>query len=341
MLSVENVSLQLGDLRLCDVTFDVQGGDYFVLLGASGAGKTAILEIIAGLRRTTQGRIRFNNIDITNCPIQRRKIGLVYQDHALFPHLTVARNIAYSMNGARALELARDFGVEHLLARMPGTLSLGESQRVALARALASGPEILLLDEPMASLDPQARAGIRPLLRRLHANGQMIIHVTHDYEEALALATRVAILEDGRICQMGSVEQVFHHPKSRFVASFVGIRNFFHGNLQQTGESASFQTAGGTLFHLLTDYPTGSGCVVFESKDVTLSLTAPQGSARNVFRGRVADLETIRLGVEVTVDIGVPIHAALTRDSVRQMHLAVGSEVFASFKSSALRYIPE
>src|ERR1035437_9580475 len=109
----------------------------------------------------------------------------------------------------------------------------------------------------MASLDTQARVGIRSLLRRLHANGQTIIHVTHDYEEALALATRVAVLEDGRICQIGSVEQVFHQPQSRFVASFVGIKNFYHGQLTQTGESATFLTPEGLLFHLSTDCPTG------------------------------------------------------------------------------------
>lgn len=349
MLRVESLSLQLGEFRLRDVTFNVDSREYFVLLGASGAGKTAILELIAGLLRPDQGRLWLQDREITHEPIQSRRLGLVYQDHSLFPHLPVWKNIAYPLRCARfagnlrqhSEQLASEIGAQNLLDRMPATLSLGESQRVALARALATRPDILLLDEPMASLDTQARAGIRSLLRRLHANGQTIIHVTHDYEEALALATRVAVLEDGAICQIGSIDQVFHHPKSRFVASFVGIRNFFHGQLTQTGESATFLTPEGLLIHLSTDCPTGVGCVVFESKDVTLSSAAPAGSARNVFKGRIIDVETVRLGVELTVDIGLPIHAALTRESVQRMQLAAGVDVFASFKSSAIRYIPE
>ena len=332
---------QLDSFRLENASFAVQAGEYFVLLGESGAGKTVVLELIAGLLSPDTGVIQLHGETITTKRIQDRNISLVYQDHALFPHMTVRRNIAYAIprQPQRTEELAAMVGATDLLDRSSATLSLGESQRVALARALATEPQILMLDEPLASLDPQAKTGIRSLLRRLNAAGQTIIHVTHDYQEALALASTVAVLEGGGISQVGSPDDVFHHPKSAFVANFVGLKNFFRGHLtRDQGTTGLFRT-GDLAFAVSADAADGPGCIVFESKDVTVSRERPSGSARNSFSGTVMDSEPVRLGVEVSVDIGVTVFASVTKGSATEMKLGPGETVWVSFKSTAIRYM--
>jgi molybdate/tungstate transport system ATP-binding protein len=342
MLRIEGLTKELGSFKLDNISFEVEPGDYFVLLGESGAGKTVILEMISGLLPPDAGTVRMDGKDITHDRIQSRGIGLVYQDHALFPHMSVRKNIAYPIRDkSTSVEaLAEMVGATDLLDRDPTTLSLGESQRVALARTLATKPRILMLDEPLASLDIKAKAAIRSLLRRLNADGQTIIHVTHDYEEALALASKVAVLEATSICQIGTPDEVFHHPKSSFIANFVGIKNFFHGELAACEGVATFRTQG-VEFTVSTDAPTGRGAVIFESKDVTLSPDEPHGSARNCFQGTIVDVEPIHLGFEVCVDIGVHLYASVTKASMDQMELRNGKPVWIGFKSTAVRYIEE
>jgi molybdopterin-binding protein len=321
----------------------VEEGDYFILLGESGAGKTVVLELIAGLLTPGHGRILMGGRDLARVPVQERRLGLVYQDRALFPHLTVRGNIKYALarrERCRVEACAAQVGASGLLDRMPGTLSLGEAQRVALARALVRHPRLLLLDEPLASLDAPSRTAIRSLLRRLNAGGQTIVHVTHDYEEALALASRVAVLENGRIVQSGSPEEVFHRPRSRFVAGFTGVKNFFRGRVHAEGEQQWFLLPG-ARFALPPGHAPGHGCIVFESDAVTVSPDEPRGSARNVFQGAITDAETVPKGVELTVDIGLPVHALVTAASFRQLGLAPGRSVWISFKSTAIRFIPD
>jgi len=353
MLRVEGVCKSLGSFAVRDISFEVRRGDYFVLLGASGAGKTVILEILAGLIRPDAGRILLDGEDITAESLQRRPIGLVYQDQALFPHLSVYGNIAYGLRcrrwkrseiRRRVNHVAEAVGVKDLLDRLPDSLSGGEAQRVALARTLVTEPQCLLLDEPISSLDIKARTRMRALLRRLNRAGQTIIHVTHDYEEAISLASRVAVVQDGTIVQVDAPEQIFRRPRSRFVAHIVGIRNFFSGRLQrgegQNGQLARFVTAGPT-FSILTDATGGEGHCVLSSDAVVISNTSSDSSARNVFKGSVVDLAPVRLGVEVVVDIGVQLSALVTAESVRKLDLYCGKEVWISFKASALEFIGE
>ena len=206
---------------------------------------------------------------------------------------------------------------------------------------MATGPRCLLLDEPLSALDSGARGRMRSLLRRLNRGGQTVLHVTHDYEEAISLASRVAIMEEGRISQVGTREEVFHHPRSEFVARFVGIRNFFRGKLEAPRareESREFVTAG-AVFRVLTDAPGGPGHLMVRSEDVTVSDSRPHTSARNTFEGSIVDLAPARLGVEVTVDIGVELSALITAGSVEELGLECGKRVFASFKASAARFI--
>ncbi len=350
MLRVEKLTVAVGAFMLRDVSFTVPDGSYFVLLGASGVGKTVLLEALAGLAPLDSGRIVLDGEDITRKRMQRRGMGLVYQDQALFPHLTVRRNIAYGAGGDTAKRnstvaaLAALVGVDHLLARLPDTLSGGEAQRVALARALATEPRLLLLDEPLSALDIQARSAMRALLRRVHRNGQSVIHVTHDYEEALSLATHVAILEGGSIAQVGTPSEVFQHPRSEFVARFIGIRNVFSGTLaphaEDDKETALF-TSDGVSFRIMTGADPGRGMMIVRSEDVTLSMHAADSSAQNCFRGRITDIAPAPLGLEVFVDVGVEMAALVTSASVERLALKPGCDVWLSFKASAARFLEE
>jgi molybdopterin-binding protein len=352
MLKVDGLSKKLGRLNLQNVSFEVRKGGYFVLLGESGIGKTVILEMIAGLTTPDSGRITVDGRDVTGEPVQKRSIGIVHQDLALFPHMTVRDNIAYPLRSrGEKLEtvnrtvnqLADMVGASAFLDRRPGTLSGGEASRVAVARALALRPTVLLLDEPLGSLDASAKASMRALLRRVSAGGQTaaIVHVTHDYEEAMALADTVGVLENGTLSQIGTPDEVFHHPRSRFVADFVGIRNFFKGwILNSKSGLAEFQSEG-LEFHVSTESADGAGFLMLRSEDIVVSLEKPSGSARNVFGGTIMDMEPVRLGVELSVDIGVRIFAVVTGKSVEDMKLRIGSRVWTSFKSTAARFLPE
>jgi molybdate/tungstate transport system ATP-binding protein len=351
MLRVEGLSKKLGDFSISGVSFDVAEGEYFVLLGASGVGKTILLETITGIIPADEGRIVLEGRDITRERIQRRRIGLVFQNQALFPHMSVRGNIEYGLRSGRVGRgatagrveaIARDLEITGLLGRRPETLSGGEAQRVALARALVTEPACLLLDEPLASLDIAARSGMRALLRRLNRNGMTMLHVTHDYEEAISLATRIGVMERGTIAQTGSPRKVFSRPDSEFVARFVGIKNFFPGRLVRSGGSgdAVFESGGLNLV-LMSDAQQGDGHVVIRSEDVTVSTESSPSSARNVFEGTVLDIFPVRLGVEVIVDAGVEIAALVTAESVERLGLDCGSRVYVHIKASAVRFIEE
>jgi len=351
MLSVEHLDITVNTFTLRDISFSVETGDYFVLLGASGVGKTLLLESLAGLAPIDRGSVCWDEQDLTHLRIQQRNMGLVYQDQALFPHLTVLHNILYGMPRAKesraehiaaAHKLSKDVGVEHLLHRYPETLSGGEAQRVALARALATQPRCLLLDEPLASLDSHARIALRALLRKINREGQTIIHVTHDYEETLSLATHIGIMEQGTLVQTGTPLQVFQHPVSEFVARFIGIRNVFQGTLEASDppqQDTALFTSNAMHFHVLTDATPGEGLLLVRSEDVTLSLEQPASSAQNSYRGTVTDIAPARIGVEVSVDIGVAITALVTSDSVQRLALQPGSSLWVSFKASAARFL--
>ncbi|MDP2361858.1 MAG: ABC transporter ATP-binding protein [bacterium] len=353
MLRLEQLDIRLGGFALRGIDLDLHEGEYLVLLGASGTGKTVLLETLAGLHRPAGGCIRLDGRDITMEPIQSRSMALVYQDQALFPHMTVRQNVAYSLAGRGLGHAAREeilgglatvTGIADLMGRRPATLSGGEAQRVALARALARHPRYLLLDEPLASLDCDARSGLRSLLRNLHRSGHTILHVTHDFEEALALATRVAVLEDGRIVQAGPPAEVFRHPRSRFVARFTGIRNVLRGRLESCDEDG--MTMGrfhveGLTFSVMTEDEGGRGCLMFRGEDVYLAVERPRAELPNLYPGRVRDLVPARGGVEVEIDIGIAIHALLDEGLVRQLGLAAGREVWTSLSSTAGRFIGE
>lgn len=224
MLSVNSISLKAGSFAIRNLSFEVRKGEYFFILGRSGSGKSMTLEAIAGLRKIHEGTIVLHEREITRLALNQRKVGLVFQSLALFPHLSVAQNIAFplrqmkmttSMMDRTTREMAERLAISDLLNRRPGSLSGGEHQRVALARTLVMKPNILLLDEPLSSVDILLKEELIEVLKDIHQTGQTILHVTHDYYEVKALADRIAIMENGQIMQTGTRDEIIQNPRCR------------------------------------------------------------------------------------------------------------------------------
>lgn len=350
-LELKHISKKFGAFALNDINISLGDGEYFVLLGHSGAGKSLILETIAGLVSPVSGEVWLNNRDITSDKIQYRRIGLVFQDLAIFPHLNVAANIAFPLQrrGVSRAEIDKEVmrqadctGIAHLLQRRPETLSGGELQRVALARTLAMKPHCLLLDEPLSSLDIQMQDDLRKLLRSINQMGTTILHVTHHFEEAISLATRVAVLDKGNMLQQGTPDEVFHHPKSKFIADFTGIKNFFKVNLtSKPGDELAKAVIPGTglSFVLLNVIGLSSGSILIRSTDIILSETSTGLSTANNLPGTVLEIIPSGYGYEVLLDVGIPLYVQITKASQEKLGLINGKQVWACFKAPAVRLI--
>lgn len=350
MLRLENIHKTLGQFSIKGLNLEVTRGDYFVLLGSSGAGKSVVLELIAGLQHPDIGDIVFNNTIINHFKPCKRPFGMLFQDYALFPHLSVSGNIAFPLKiqktdpkiiHLRILELAEKLEINHLLNRQPETLSGGEKQRVALARALARQPEILLLDEPLSSLDVQLKMQIRPLLKKLNREGQTIIHVTHDYEEAIALANKVAVMEHGKIVQTGATADIFQHPESKFVASFIGEQNFFEASIHDNpGHDTMLALAGNVAFKLFTQAKSGKGFILLRRKNIIISSKPTDINTLNNFEGTITDISPSRHGFEIVVDIGIPIHVAISEETCINSGFKIGNAAWISIKASSIKFYP-
>ena len=242
-LTVAGVSKAYGETTaLADVTLDVDDGEFFTLVGPSGCGKTTTLRLIAGFEEPTSGSVRFGDREMRGVPPEERGVGVVFQNYALFPNMTVAENVGYGLRFtdppggvsadervARLLDLVDLGGMGD---RNPDRLSGGQQQRVSLARAIAPGPRLLLLDEPMSALDAQLRERLRLTVREIQTElGITTVYVTHDQEEALAISDRVAVMRGGRVEQVGAPREVYRRPASRFVAEFVGDNTVFEGRV--------------------------------------------------------------------------------------------------------------
>ncbi len=342
MLVLNKIEKKYTSFHLKDISLSVEKGDYFVLLGESGAGKSIILEIIAGLIKPNTGSVVLNGKDITDLKIQKRKIGLLFQDYAVFPHMKVKDNIAYSVKKHKTAsdvnkvvkELATKVSIDYLLNRRPETLSGGELQRVALARTLAFEPELLLLDEPLSSLDIHLRDELRSLLRKLNKDGISIIHVTHDYEEAISLATKVGIINDGRIIQTGTPKEVFHNPQSKFVAHLTGVKNFYNAEIIHENKVL---LEGKTEITILPTTKRGKACLYFRAEDVVLSLSKLESSIANQLNGNITDIIPSTNGMEIVVDVGIKVIVLISNQSCEAMRLDVGKQIWLGIKASALK----
>jgi molybdate transport system ATP-binding protein len=333
-----------------DVAFTAAAGEVVALLGPSGAGKTTVLRALAGLVPLAAGRVALDTTVLedtdtgTWVPPERRSLGVVFQDALLFPHLSVLDNVAAGLRfggtsraaaRARAGEWLARVGIADLATARPAALSGGQAQRVALARALATRPRLLLLDEPLSALDVATRTDVRRELRRHLASFHGVrLLVTHDPIEALALADRLIVLEDGRIVQSGAPLDVTAEPRSRYVADFVGV-NWLRG--VAAGDAVTV-ASGGTI--VVPDAPPGDVFVVIHPRAVALHRKAPEGSPRNVLRGTIVAADDEGTRVRVRVALPFPLVAEVTRGAATELGLDRGGEVWVTIKATEITAYP-
>lgn len=348
MIRIKDLSINLGEFHLKNINLSISDREYFVILGPTGAGKTVLLECIAGLNRIKQGEIWVDQNEITHLTPEERNVGYVPQDYVLFPFLTVADNIAFGLRQAkyskneiqeRVKTLAGLMAIVHLLNRDTRSLSGGEKQRVALARALAPSPKILLLDEPLSSLDLQTAKYLRLELRQIHNElGVTTIHITHDQTEAEEIANRIGILNMGRLEQVGEPEEVFFHPGNEAVSDFIGSPNILECDCcNYLGEGLMEVYCGGLRIVLPHDGNSVERIALFP-RDIYISDTQPPGPHMNRFKGTITEIKssgtTVRLGVKSGAN---PLQAEIPRDIFEDMDLAVGKEVFLIFKLKRIK----
>jgi len=332
------------------ITLQVKKGEYFVILGPTGAGKTLLLETIAGFYIPDRGEVWIEGENMTIVPPEKRQIGFIYQDYSLFPHMTVEQNIAFGLKLLKTFtsETTRKrvqgimdwLSIAHLAHRYPSTLSGGEQQKVAIARAIAIEPSVLLLDEPLSALDRRTQDYVREELKRVKERlGITMIHVTHDQTEAAMLADRIAVMMQGRIMQVGTPDEIFNKPLNEDLADFVGIENILHGDVRtnEKGVAAITLATGGTIF-AVSEYHDGAVKAFVRPEDIILSESrGADSSARNVMSGRITGLRDIGPLTRVKLDTGLV--ALITKQSRESLGLQIGQEVYATFKATSVHVV--
>ena len=342
-LAVTGLAGQAGTFRLGPVSLTVAPGQVLAVLGPSGAGKTMLLETIAGLRPHRSGTIRLAGADITAWPPEQRRIGLVFQDAALFPHLSVAENIRFGPRATRQApaadldSLLRSLGITPLAARAPRSLSGGERQRVALARALAINPALLLLDEPLSALDQPTREDMRALLQQLLADLDIpAIHVTHDRDEALSISDHLALITGGQLRQTGPTSQVTAAPADPDTARLLGWTEL------GPGTAANGTVQAGQLL-LPGAAPTGIQGpirIFYRPEDLTLSTPSAGASAAAGLTAPIRQILPTRPLARITLASDPPITALLLHRDLETLHLHAGKPVTATFPPAGIRIFP-
>ena len=335
---------------LKDVSLEILAGEFVCFLGPSGCGKTTLLRAIAGLDIQTSGRIFQAGKDISALPASKRDFGIVFQSYALFPNLSVAANVGYGLASrgvakveirTRVVDLLQLVGMPESAHKYPAQLSGGQQQRVALARALALSPGLLLLDEPLSALDARVRAHLRSEIRQLHQRLEVTtIMVTHDQEEALTMADRIVVMNQGMIEQVGTPTEVYRKPRSAFVADFVGTTNFLPAVVTGTSQ---VRYAGIELACELDVRPGVGHDVTLAVRPEDIAVRAVQASTPNAFAVRIADVEFLgafcrtKLAVE---GCAAPIVADFSINLMRDLGVAVGNDLLIALPAERLRVFP-
>jgi molybdate/tungstate transport system ATP-binding protein len=342
-LALQALNVSLGTFALRDVSFTLGEGEIFVILGPSGAGKSMLLETIAGFHRPDSGVIRIAGRDVTAAQPETRQVGLIFQDYALFPHLTVARNVQFACRSgpARAQALLSKLGLAQLANRKPDSLSGGEKQRVALARALAMDPRLFLFDEPLSAQDARTRDALRDELKSLLRDlGLPAVYVTHDQTEALVLADRLAIMNAGVLMQTGTPSEVFNAPANEFVARFVGVETVLEGRMVASFDGDVRISLGNREIHAVGDLASKRVLVCIRPENVVISRGRnADSSVRNQFDARVVGVSALGHLFKITLDCGFPLTAYVTKQSYLELNLEPGSPVVAGFKATAIHLI--
>jgi spermidine/putrescine ABC transporter ATP-binding subunit len=347
-LNIRNVQKKFGTVKaVSGVSLDIRENEFFALLGPSGSGKTTLLRMLAGFEDLSAGDIRLEGASIAHQPPNQRPVNLMFQSYALFPHMTVAQNIAYGLEmdklpkmqiKSRVDEILQVIQLDHLAKRKPDQLSGGQRQRVALARALVKRPKVLLLDEPLGALDKKLRSEMQLELKRLQAEfGITFIIVTHDQEEALVMADRIAIMKDGALLQVGTPHEIYESPETRFAADFIGVMNF----LPVTKTGQGFTASNGSLI-------TATSAGALADKSAAVAAIRPErlqvGSAgENNLNGEISAIayHGLDLLLHIKTDLAdSPVIARMTAD-VADIHApAEGQKITVSWSAKDTHIFP-
>ena len=349
MIRVKRLYKDWKEFSLQDINLEVKQGEFFVILGPTGAGKTLLLETIAGFYIPDRGEIWIKGQEVTYVPSEKRGIGFIYQDYSLFPHMTVEQNIIFGLrvqkggvtegSRKRVQGILEWLNITHLAHRYPATLSGGEQQKVAIGRAIAIEPSILLLDEPLSALDRRTQDYMRDELKRVKTEfGITMVHVTHDQTEAMLLADRIAVMMRGRVVQVGTPREIFHKPLNEDLADFVGVENILNGVIRQN-EDGITDIAVDTIGTIcaVSEYTDGAVKIFVRPENIIISENKANSSARNVLRARILELQDVGPLTRVKLDNG--LIALITRQSREELALKPGKEVYATFKASSVHVV--
>ncbi len=354
-ITVQGLTKRFGPLEVVSrVGFSIEEGEMFTLLGPSGCGKTTLLRLIAGFYAPDEGEVLFDGRVVTNLPPHERGIGMVFQNYALWPHMTVFQNVAYGLKLRKVPQTEIAERISAVLGkvklggledRYPGQISGGQQQRVALARALVLNPRILLLDEPLSNLDAKIRIQVRAEIRKLQKElGITTVYVTHDQEEALTLSDRIAVFNQGKVFQIGPPKTLYERPENRFVADFIGINNLIEGTIESVDASPPrlrVKTAIGEISALLDErLRPGDSCIV-SVRPENAGLDGETAIGSNRVQGTIAFAAYLGNAVRYDVDLGQGVVFKVDiRDPWHHEQRPIGAPVAVSFAATSTVAIP-
>jgi len=353
MVELRNVTKRFGAYEaLKDASFEIRAGEFMTFLGPSGCGKTTCLRLISGFDTPSSGQILLDGKDVTFEPPYRRDVNQVFQNYALFPHLTIYENIAFGLRMKkvpaaqirnRVDRVVQMTSLEDFTARKPSQLSGGQRQRVALARAIVCEPKVLLLDEPLSALDAKLRTQMRVELKQLQKKlGITFIFVTHDQEEALTMSDRVAVLNAGRVEQIGTVNEIYYKPATRFVASFIGESNIVEAEiLRAEGEFLHCRLEGGLELAVRTPNPPAQSQILLSLRPEKIRLTRENLGGRNSFPGTI-EMEIFKGAMdELTISVqgGLQLGAVTANDGQAESDLHEGERIFARIQPEDIHIV--
>ena len=347
-LTLCNISKNWHGFALKDISLSVEDGAYFIILGPTGAGKSLLLETIIGFNKPDKGKIVINGLDVTSELPEKRHIGYVPQNIVLFPHMTVEENVEFGLKMRDVNKAEREKTVCDILDllklvalknRRPATLSGGERQKVALARVLAIDPQLILLDEPLTSVDVETGRELRKELKRINKElGKTVVHVTHDLVESFSLGDQVALMKAGEIVQIGKAKELFSSPRNEFAARFLGYENIFDAKLVASGAKFSDFDVDGVKIRALGKSGVSEVKLAVHPGDIVVQKTPANGVA-NAFCGTVTDCLDMGSVVMITVDFGLPLNAIVTKSFFVGESIEIGKEVWASFNERAVKIL--
>ncbi len=347
MFRAEGISKKIGDFQLKGISFSLADREILSIIGPSGAGKSSIVKIITGIIRA-EGKLVLDGEDISKFPPEKRNIGYIPQNIGLFPHLDVRENIEYPLKRRKfprkereklIKEFSNEFGISRLLHRSPLTLSGGEKQKVALVRALIYGPKLLLMDEPLSSVDSQKKEFYLNLIKEIKKRFEVsIIYVTHNFDEAITISDKIVVLKGGKIIRRGIPQELIENPEDLWIASFVKEKNIFKGSFKD----GIFCAENSELCFHTPFKKNGEGFLSLRADEIIISKDRFDSSALNVFKGKVKEIVDLNYNCQINAEVkGLIFKVIITKKSLARLKLNLEEEIFLHFKANSLKELKD